>query len=62
MSQLDHGMVFSLEKDTDLLVLAEGKKKTVMSLAEAACLAAKSKGVTELSLEDHLLKQRLSED
>ena len=62
MSQLDHGMVFSLEKDTDLLALAEGKKKTVMSLAEAACFAAKSKGVTELSLEDHLLKQRLSED
>lgn len=62
MSQLDHGMVFSLEKDADLLVLADGKKKTVMSFAEVACFAAKSKGVTELSLEDHHVKQRLSED
>lgn len=47
MSQLDHGMVFSLEKDTDLLVLADGKKKTVMSFAEVACFAAKSKGVKQ---------------
>ena len=63
MSQLDNGVIFSLTKDTDLMVLTEAsKKKTLMCFSDVACLAAKSKGVAELSLEDHLVKQRLDED
>eukprot|EP00435_Cladocopium_sp_Y103_P024460 s2370_g6.t1 len=56
-STKDKSIPFLLEKDTDLLVQVSGQSKKLSCLAELACQAAQSSGLTEMSLEDHTVTQ-----
>ena len=57
MSQQDSGIIFSLMADTDLMVHVNDGTKTPLCFANLACFAAKTAGLTELSLEDHNVAQ-----
>ena len=61
LSQQDAGIIFNLTQDTDLLAFVDGKK-TPMCFANLACLVAKTTGLTELTLEDHIITQRFAEE
>ena len=61
LSQQDAGIIFNLTKDTDLMAFVDSKK-TPLCFANLACLVAKTKGLTELTVEDHSITQRFSQE